>query len=648
MMGYNGKILHVDLNNSFTEVEEPDETFYRTYFGGSAMGLYYLFKHTPKGTDPLSPENILTFMLGPLVSAPISGQSRCTVTAKSPLTDCVGDSQAGGFWPAKLKSAGFDGIVVHGASRKPVYLWIHDGKTELRDASHLWGKLTYSVEELLKQELGDEKIEVAQCGQSGELLVRFAAIMSMCNRAFGRTGMGAVMGSKLLKAIAVQGSRPIEIADMKHLMDMTRRGTKDIPKIADMADLGKFGTARLVGAQELYGGQVTRNWQSGSMGVDRAEMIDGPTMYRTMLRGSQEGSQDRLGRGTCYACAVRCKRVIEAEWQNNRIGYEYGGPEYESVSTFGSFCDVTDLGAIVYANQLCNSFGVDTITCGATIAFAFECYEKGLITKKDTDGIELNWGNAESMIDLLEKILRREGIGDLLAEGSARAAEKIGHGAEDFVMSVKNQEAPAHMPHVKRSLALIYAVNPFGADHMSAEHDPVYTPESYTGRYEQNLRQIGLVNPQPEKVLNREKVNWTLTTQYASSALDSIPVCQFVFGPAWTLYNLGELVEAINAVTGWEITIDELMKLGERRLNMMRAYNARDGITRERDTLPKRWFDEPLKGGPSEGDHVDRTEWLTALDTYYEMAGWNVFTGNPTRTSLENVGLGWIADIIES
>lgn len=641
--GYTGRILHVNLTDGSLEVEEPDEAFYRVYMGGSALGLYYLLKHTPAGADPFGPENTLTFALSGPTGAPISGQSRATVTAKSPLTEGVGDSQFGGFWPAELKFAGYDALVIRGASPEPVYLWIRDGEAELRDASRLWGQTTREAEAMLVEELGDPQIEVAQVGPAGERLVRFAAIMNMSNWAAGRTGMGAVMGSKKLKAVAVRGTQKAIVADQKALVALAKQGVKGIPENEDMDELARYGTASIVQSQNGAGGLITRNWQSGYMGEERAEAISGERMYDELLRGAAEGKQFKQGRDTCYACAVRCKRVVESEWNGKSIDPESGGPEYETVSAFGSYCDIDDLRALAYANQLCNQYGVDTISAGATMAFAIECFENGLISEQDTGGVALRWGDAGAMVAMLEQTLKREGFGDVLAEGSARAAERIGNGAGDYVMAVKKQEAPAHMPHVKRSLALIYAVNPFGADHQSSEHDPMYNPKWWDD-YSERLTPLGLTHPQPPKVLNKEKVEFALKTQYAYSALDTVDVCQFVYGPAWTLYDMRDLAHMVGAVTGWDVTVDELQTLGARRLNMLRAFNAREGITREKDTLPKRFFDEPLKGGRSDGITVDRAEFEAALDEYYAQAGWDAGTGNPTRATLEVLNLGWVAD----
>jgi aldehyde:ferredoxin oxidoreductase len=625
--GYHGKVLHVDLTAGVLSVEEPEEKFYRKYMGGSALGTYYLLKHTPAGADPLGPENTLVLSLSVLTGAPISGLSRMTATAKSPLSGAVGDSQCGGAWPAELKFAGLDAIVIKGKAEKPVYLWLHDGEAELRDATHLWGKVTGEVEAQIKKELGDPKIGVLQCGPAGEKGVRYAALINMCNRANGRTGMGAVMGSKNLKAVAVRGKQRPAVADRAGVQAVARWGAEHFGD-SDIYGMGMLGTAEVLRYQNQAGGLPTRNWSSGVF--EGWEAIDGQAMYDTILKG----------RDTCFACVVRCKRVVEVTEGPYKVDPRYGGPEYETLATFGSYCGVDDLAAIAYANQVCNQYGVDTISCGATVAWAMDCFEKGLINAGDTGGIELRFGNAEAMVKVVEMIARREGLGDLLAEGSARAAEKIGRGTQELVVAVKGQELPAHMPQVKRSLALIYAVNPFGADHQSSEHDGSY------GGYPGRMAELGLADPQPGQVLNAEKVRYAFYTQCLYSCLDSVNMCQFVFGPSWHLYGPSHVVDAVRAVTGWNASLWELLKVGERRLNLMRAFNAREGIGREADRLPKK-LSRALAGGKSDGVFVTEDEVEAAKDTYYAMAGWDVPTGTPTRAKLEELGLAWVADELE-
>ena len=639
--GYNGKVLHINLTTGQMTVEEPPESFYRKYMGGSALNMYYLLKEMPAGVDPLGPENILALSVGVTTGAPVSGQSRMTATAKSPLTDAIGDAQCGGFFPAEMKFAGFDAFIITGKSPRPVYLWVNDGQYELRDAGHLWGKITGEVEAILKEELGDDQIEVAQIGPAAEKGVLFSAIVNMSNRVNGRTGMGAVMASKNLKAVVVrgkEGKKNFAVADKPALLDLARYGAKIFPT-SDVAGMGKYGTADTTGAQQAVGMLPTYNFNSGVF--DEWEAITGTTIYDTVLKGVEEEKQDLKGRDTCYACTIRCKRVVEIKDGPYQVDPHYGGPEYETTSTLGNYCGVGDLAAICKANEICNKYGLDTISCGATISWAMECFEEGRLTTADTGGLELNFGNAEAMVKLTELIAKREGFGDLLANGSERAAAIIGRGTEEFLLTSHKQEAPAHMPQLKRSLAVIYAVNPFGSDHQSSEHDPVYEEAV---AYPERLGALGLTEAQPALSLSPEKIRFARLTQYLYSLMDSVNVCQFVYGPAWQLYGPEELRAMIEHVTGWDVTLDELMAVGERRLNMLRAFNAREGIDREQDKLPEKMFKKALKGGSTAGVKLDRAEFEEALDEYFRQSDWDVETGVPSRYKLEQLELAWVAD----
>ncbi len=641
-LGYNGKILHIDLTSGQMMVEEPSELFYRKYMGGSALNMYYLLKEMPAHADPLGPENILALSVGVATGAPVSGQSRLTSTAKSPLTGAIGDAQSGGFFPAELKFAGFDALIIKGKSPTPVYLWINDGQYELRDASHLWGKITGKVEAMLKDELGDDQIEVAQIGPAAEKGVRFSSIISMSNRANGRTGMGTVMAAKNLKAIAVRGKagkKNFTVANKQALSELARLGAKIFPD-SDVVGMGKYGTAETTGAQQATGMLPSYNFNSGVF--EGWEAIDGPTMYDTILKGAAEDKQDLRGRDTCYSCTIRCKRVVEITDGPYQVDPHYGGPEYETTSTFGNYCGVDNLPAIAKANEICNKYGMDTISCGATIAWAMECFENGKITAADTGGLNLKFGNAEAMVKMTQMIAERQGFGDVLANGSHRAAEMIGRGTDEYLITSHKQEAPAHMPQLKRSLALIYAVNPFGSDHQSSEHDGSYEGEAVA--YPERMAQLNLTEAQPPLSLGPEKVRYARRTQYFYSLMDSVNVCQFVYGPAWQLYDSAQLRDMINYVTGWDVTLDELMTVGERRLNMLRAFNARDGIDREQDTLPEKMFKKALKNGPTAGMKLNRAEFETALDEYYRQSEWDVETGVPTRHKLEKLDLAWVAD----
>jgi aldehyde:ferredoxin oxidoreductase len=620
--GYHGKIIHINLTKGEVVIEKPDDIFYRKYMGGSAMGTYYLLKNTPAGADPLGPEN--TFCLFPSVvtGATISGLSRITATAKSPISGLIGDSQAGGFFPAEFKRAGFDGLVVTGKSSTPVYIWIHDGAVEIRDAKHLMGKYTADVEDLIREELGDEKIHVSQCGISAEKGVLIGAIINNANRANGRTGMGSVMASKNLKAVAVRGKIKVEIADAEKLKGLAKLGVEKFPD-SGVANLGKYGTCRGVEVKNPVGYLPSNNWSSGH--VDDIEQISGTTMYETVLKE----------RDTCFGCIVRCKRVVEITEGKYQVDPRYGGPEYETLATMGSYCGVKDLAAISYANQLCNMYGVDTIACGATVAWIMDCYEHGYLTKEEADGIELKFGNADAMVQMVEKICRREGIGEVLGLGSVKASEALGYGKE-LLVAVKGGEFPAHMPQDRIGLGLIYAINPFGADHESSEHDPIYETAS------EDLESLGLYDPQPFDAMNLEKVKFSLYTQYFGSVNDTLCACNFVYGPVWHLYTQNELVEVVNAITGWNTSLWELLQLGRRRLNLMRAFNAREGVGREADTFPEK-MSKALEGGVTDGVFIPKGKVEDQFDTYYQMAGWDD-DGKPSRITLEEIGLKWVAD----
>ncbi|MCX6034189.1 MAG: aldehyde ferredoxin oxidoreductase C-terminal domain-containing protein [Chloroflexi bacterium] len=397
--------------------------------------------------------------------------------------------------------------------------------------------------------------------------------------------------------------------------------------------VGALGTAGVVMFQNMIGTLPTRNYNEGQF--EQAEAISGEKLAETILKQ----------RDTCYACIIRCKRVVEITEGKYTADPLYGGTEYETLGTFGSYCGIGDLAAVSHAHQICDMYGVDSISCGATIAFAMECYEKGIITKEDTGGIDLRFGNTDAMIEVLKQIVTKSGkLGPILAEGSARVAELWGKGADEYLITCKNEESPAHMPQVKRSLALIYAVNPFGADHQSSEHDPYYE-EGVTQFNLDRLKEMGLGEPQPARSLTPEKVRFAFQTQCFYSMMDSLTLCQFVYGPTWCLYGPNDTARMVKAVTGWEVTVEELTKLGHRRIALMRTFNAREGFTRKDDKLPKKFF-KPLVGvGPSAGVALTHEEMDTALDEYYKLAG---FTndGIPTLTTLKHLDIEWAAEYL--
>lgn len=620
------KILDIDMTTEKVTTRTLPGNIYRLYPGGSALGMYLMLQDMKPGIDPLSPENMLIFSVSPLTGLPISGQSRMVVTTKSPLTGTAGDSQAGGFMPVHIKANGYDSIIFRGKAQRPVYVYIDGDKVEFRDGKNVWGKVTGEAEAIIKEELGENRVEIAQIGPGGENLSKYACIINMCNRANGRNGVGAVMGSKNLKALAVKKARPIKPVDPENFKTLTRNIKERIKDNEGIEGLGIHGTDGELEDTNSEGYLATNNWTKGYF--PEAKKITGTTMTETIL----------VGRETCHACAIRCKRVVEVP---GKVDPFYGGPEYETCSTFGSYCGIADLETIALANQLCNMYGLDTISCGATIAFAMECYEKGLLTDKDTDGLKLTFGNDEVIPTIIEKIAKREGIGDLLAEGSYRAAHRIGKEAIPLSMTTKGQEMPAHMPQFKQSLALIYAVNPFGADHQSSEHDIflMMPPDTQVRKW---LSDIGCGQGYEDyATFDDGKVDFGFTTQRFLSMLDTLCLCQFAWGAAWQLYGPNDIVTMCKYGIGWETSISELLRVGERRINMMRYFNACEGFTAKDDQIPERLF-EPLPDGPAKGAHVDREKFEAAKKYYYGIAGWDVETGNPTDVTLKNLQLEWV------
>lgn len=620
--GFHNRILRVDLSNREISVDQPGEHFFRTYFGGWGLIAYYLLRELEPGADSLGPENLLIFAPGVVTGVPLAGGGRNAVGAKSPLTGAFGEGDVGGFWGAELKRAGWDAIVITGQAKEPVYLWIRDDETEIRDASHLWGRKTAEVEQILREELGDARIRVTQCGLAGEKLVRYACVINDINRAAGRTGLGAVMGSKKLKAIAVRGTGRVAVADADKVRQAAR-WLSDNFMDEWTGDLHEDGTDGGLLDLSESGGLPTRNFQEGAF--EGATKITGETMTRTIL----------VDRDACFACPIYCKRKVKATGRYE-VDPIYGGPEYESVAALGSCCGIDDLEAIAYANQLCNAYGLDTISTGTTIAWAMECFERGLLTTEDTGGLELNFGNTEAMVTLVEQIAHREGFGDLLAEGCLRAAQKIGRGTERYAMQVKGQEAPMHEPRIKFALNLGYATSPTGADHMHNIHDTEYESE---GGSVQDMRRLGILGPIPPDYLGPEKVRLAKYHIDWQVFWNCLGLCMFM------PYRKDRMRDIVQGVTGWNSSIFELMKVGERALAMARAFNYREGFTAKDDVAHWR-FSTPFESGPAKGVEVPAKDMTTALDLYYEMCGWDKETGAPIRGKLVELGIGWVADLL--
>lgn len=613
--GYWGKILRVNLTDGTITTDTHSDEWYRTYWGGRGMIGYYLLKETAVDVDPLGPDNKFIVAPGVLTGVPFGGAGRNSFGAVSPLTGVYGDGEAGGFFGAELKRAGVDGIVFEGISPKPVYLYVKDGEAELRDASGIWGKTTGEVEDILQEELGDKRIRVAQCGIAGENKVLLSAVANDLTHYAGRTGLGAVMGSKRLKAVVARGTMQVPVANPDKVRELARWMVEHWAEKSQ--GLHDHGTANGLMSLNTSGGLPTRNFLQGHF--EGAEKISGPTMTEQIL----------VDRDTCFACPIHCKRVVKTGPPHN-VDPRYGGPEYETLGSFGSTCYIDDLEAIAKANELCNAYALDTIGTGVTIAFAMECFEHGLITTADTDGIQLEFGNADAMLKMVEKIARRDGFGDVLADGSLRAAKRIGKGAEQYAIQVKGQEVPMHEPRLKQGLGVGYGVSPTGADHCHNLHD--------TG-YEKDVTSVkgwGILEPMKASYLGPEKVR-LLRYQVALRAANNCAViCQFV---PWDLQQFDALV---TAVTGWNNTHFELLQAGERSMTLARLFNLRRGLTAKDDKLTERFF-QPFKSGPLKGVSVSHEEYEKARVTYYRMMGWDD-EGVPTVERLFELGIGWAAE----
>lgn len=618
--GYNGKILRVNLTQHTTAVEQLSEPFCRKYLGGAGFIAYYLTKEVKPGIDPFSPDNKLIFMAGPLTGLPFSGSGRNCIGTKSPLTGGYAKSEVGGFWGAEMRRAGFDGIIVEGKSEKPVYLWVHDGDAQIKDAGHIWGKKTLDAQEAIRAELGDNLIRVAQIGPAGENLVRFACIINELKEAAGRGGTGAVMGSKNLKAIAVRGNKTPEIASNDAIVEY-RKWLLDNKKLwQGFHDYGT-GAAPMMLSLIPAGNIPIRNFRDG----------DFPTLANITATAIKDNI--RVGMEGCYACVVRCKKIVKVDEPSLTIDPAYGGPEYESLAAFGSTCGVDDLKAVCKANELCNSYSLDAISTGVTIAFAMECFEKGLLSRQDTGGLELKFGNSVAMLKIIDLIAHRQGLGDILADGSRQAAKKIGRGAEALAIQVKGLEVPMHDPRAKAALGLGYTINPHGADHCANVHDPMFSAQT---NELSSLHPLGILDPLPADDLSPRKV--TLFHYFHSFRLlqDHGVVCMFV--PS----NLERYSALIKSVTGWDTGIVELLRVADRTLTLARMFNLREGINSDGDKLPDRFFQAHV-GGPSANNKLyDLDKLEKAKSYYYSLMGWDT-KGVPTPETLEALGIDWEA-----
>jgi aldehyde:ferredoxin oxidoreductase len=586
--GYMGKILRIGLTDKSVAEEKLKSMEFKQFIGGSGLGAKILFNETDGNTlfnetdgntDPLGPENVLIYLTGPFVNTPVPTSGRHCIVAKSPLSGIWGESDIGGKWGVWLKRLGYDGLVVKGVSEYPVYVYLGAGKREIRDARHLWGKDTYEIEGFLQEELGHE-IAISCIGIAGENLVKFASIMhdGKHARAAGRCGFGAVMGSKKLKAIVLKrGKLKPSLYNRGELLKDIRRTVPLLKEIKKDSTL--YGTSRSITPAEALGDLPIKNWQLGNWS-EGAEKINGRKMAETIL----------VGRYSCHGCPVACGRVVKIS--NGPFSPVDGaGYEYETGAMLGSNCLIDDMEAISKANELCNRYGLDTITTGSVAAFAMEAFEKGVLTEGDTNGLKVNWGSTEVLLQLIELIAKRKGVGDILAEGSKRASDIIGHNSSAFAIHAKNLELPGHDPRCFNGLGLGYATSNRGACHTNS-----------------------------------------FAYIYIMALCDSLHICKFTaFG-----LQAEDLHRWLNWVTGWNINFEEFLRIGERLYNLKRLYNVTCGIDRKDDNLPERILNLHREGlhAPERLPDLDKM-----LDEYYMVRGWDK-NGIPRKEKLSNLGLG--------
>jgi aldehyde:ferredoxin oxidoreductase len=613
MKGYTGKLLRINLSSQEIGEENLDPKILRDYIGGTGLGVRLMYDEVPPQTDPLSAEAKLFIATGPVTATSLGTAGRYQVIFKSPLTGILCDSSSGGHWGAEFKQTGYDVLAVEGKASQPVYIYIHDGETEIRSAVHLIGKDTFETQSLLQAEVGDAKAKVLCIGPAGEAQVLYSSMVNDAGRTAGRGGCGAVMGSKNLKAIVVRGTQKVEAADpegfKRYALEINRRnGRGDETKM-----LRIFGTPEVMDNSWQVGDIPVKNWSVGSY-EKLCVSLGGQKMYDTIL----------VPHNACHFCPIGCSRWVKIETEAYKM--DGPGPEYETLGALGSMTLVDDLEAVSYANHLCNVYGLDTISCGGSIAFAMECYEKGLISITDTDGLELTWGSAQALIQLVELIGKGQGFGKFVGQGTRQMAIQIGNGSSDFAVHVKGLELPMHDPRAFFSWASNYATSPRGGCHlhgMSAIYENKQDP----------IPEWGLVGYYPRHS-DEGKASITRFAQNWSHILSSMVLCYF----ATFSQQPSDLAALINYSTGWALTPKDLLVIGDRINALHRAYNYRCGIRRADDTLSKRSL-TPLESGGTAGAVPDLE---FQLNEYYQIRGWEA-DGKPSQQVLLTLDLEEVA-----
>jgi aldehyde:ferredoxin oxidoreductase len=617
------RVLHVDLTSGRTAAEDVPAEVAAQFLGSRGVNAYYAYQLIRPGIDPLGPDNVLVFGTGALTgtSAPCSG--RTSVTCKSPVTNLYNKTNGGGHWGAELKYAGFDHLIVTGVAPRPVYLWIDDGRAEIRDARGLWGLDTKASNQWLKQAHGDD-LQVALIGPAGENLVMCACINFSLHHAAGRAGAGAVMGAKQLKAIAVRGTGAVRVADPAAFYEVSQRTRRELAADNGTITLARWGTSGSIHAGNELSALNTRNFQQNR--VDYVHKLSGQYLVEAGYL---------TGRIACFACSTACHRYVVNQ-QGPYAGVHGAGPEFEGFVALGSGNDVSDTEAVLLANQRCNLLGMDVISAGAYVQWAMECWEKGLLTAADTDGLDLSWGNGAAVVQAMEKIARREGkLGQLLAQGTKRAAEQLGGDSWKWAVQAKGLEQSGVETRSAKGYALAFAVNPRGPDHLMTETfaELAASPEAVN-----LIKDITGDAKYATPYLTEKRAEIVRWHEDAYAATDALGFCAFSSTAAYAV-NPANMTAMFNASTGSDLTTEALMEAGRRIVTLERCFNVREGARRRDDKLPWRLMNEAVKTGPRAGAINSQAELDGMLDEYYDLHGWDRATSVPTEATLRRLGL---------
>ena len=607
MFGYAGKILYIDLTHKKTKTSPIKNDFCKRYIGGNGFAIRLLYDNTKSNIDPLSPENALVFAVGPFAGTIVPTSGKYIVQAKSPLTNFMGESVSSGVWGQAFKRAGYDAMVIRGRAKKSTYLFVDDDIIRFKDAKNLLGKDSLETIDLIVEEIGDDNVCPATIGPAGENLVRIANITNDRYRQAGRTGMGAVMGSKNLKAVAVRGTKKVEVSNLEKLMEVCLGLYKECQE-AGTKGYRTYGTPQSILIHNHLAALPTRNWQQSTF--ELAENISGEHIREHYL----------LNTIACAGCPIACDHLTAIE--DGPYKGTTSSVEFETIYALGSNCGIGDFPAIAKASDLCDRLGIDTISAGVTIGWAMECFEKGILTKKDTDGIKLTFGNHEAVIEVVKKMAYREGIGELLADGVKRASQKVGKGSEHFAMHNKGLEFPGYDLRGLKASALGFNTSTRGGCHLrSSMYD--FDAKGKVDRFKAD-KTLGKI------VMDREDL-WAI--------MDSLILCKFIRG---VLNTVDRLAELYTLVTGIKMTGTQLQKTGERVYNMEKAYNVREGWTKKDDYPPPRIMEDPIPDGVAKGSLVPKKEFDLMLDAYFKARKWNS-KGIPTKQKLAELGLNKIA-----